>query len=90
MAINEGNIQQTTDGDDELSIKFNNGDLKALNEIQDKWKFKDKASLFKFVMAVLLRAEGNKIKISVSGNETEVLPKEDLLKNKESQYGQEG
>lgn len=80
MAINEKTLQTKTDGGESLPIDFDNGDLKALNEIQEKWKFKDKASLIKFAMAVLLKAENNKIKISVNGTETEVFPKEDLLK----------
>ena len=71
------------------NFTFNNGDLKALQEIQEKWRFKDKSSLIKFAMAVLLRADDNKIKISVSGSETEVEPKADLL-NPKTDDGKEG
>lgn len=89
MAINEGSLQFNTEGGESLSVTFNNGDLKALNEIQEKWKFKDKTSLLKFAMAVLLKAGENKIKISVNGTEIDVFPKEDLLKPKENN-GKEG
>ncbi|PIR54710.1 hypothetical protein COU74_03075 [Candidatus Peregrinibacteria bacterium CG10_big_fil_rev_8_21_14_0_10_36_19] len=89
MAINEGEIQKKIEGEDSLAIEFDNGDLKALNDIQQKWKFKDKSSLLKFAMAVLLKAEKNTLKISVDGSETEVFPKEDLLITDQISHGKQ-
>lgn len=84
MAINEGALQKMTDGDDSLTITFDNGDLKALDDIQRKWRFKDKASLLKFAMAILLKSENNKIIIAVENGETPVTPAKELLETSDS------
>ena len=79
MAINIGEVQKKMDGKDSIVINVDNGDLKALDDIEKKWNFKDKESLLKFAMAVMLKADNSIVKISIGGEEIEVSPKPDLL-----------
>jgi len=44
-----------------LKGTFNNGDLGAIDEAVAKWKFKDETSMMKFILAVLLSTNDNKL-----------------------------
>lgn len=39
--------------DENLKVELNNGDLNALNEIVEEWKFKDETSALRFALAAL-------------------------------------
>ena len=75
MAIDK--VQETAD---KLSIDINNGDLKALAEIKEKWKFKDKESALRFALAVLtLSGNGNLSIRKADGTSKLLQPGDELL-----------
>lgn len=75
-------IVKIIETDNELTIKVENGDLVALKQVQDKWKFKDKESALRFALAVLVKAAegGNKVMIEENGKPTSLIPGDSLLK----------
>ncbi len=61
-----------------LTIELNNGDYKALNDIVEKWKFKDRENALRFGMAVLAVTErGTLCKEEASGNR-KLIPTDDI------------
>ena len=65
---------------DTLILVLTNGDKVALEEAINRWGFLNAESFLKFVLAVMLKAEGNKITIQVDGNQTGITPSDNLLK----------
>lgn len=65
---------------DVLQVEFNNGDLNALNEIKNKWRFKDLESVLRFGLAVLTIAESGKLFHEKTDGKTERFePMDDLV-----------
>ncbi len=76
-------ITKLTETTEELTLKINNGDKKALEQITEEWKFKDAESALRFALAVLVKAVtiGNKkLSIEENGKNTTLVPGEALLK----------
>ncbi len=66
---------------DGLILVFNNGDKIAIEQVVKKWNFIDEASLLKFVIAIMLKAEGGKITIQAAdGSQATLSPSDSLLK----------
>lgn len=73
-------IEESTE---KLDVSINNGDLKAIVEIKEKWEFKDKESVLRFALAALLVAEeGELCVIKKDGSKKTIKPIEELLQNK--------
>lgn len=72
---------------DEMMLKINNGDLVALKEIQQKWRFKNIESILRFAIAVLVQAEKQRVFIDTQGKPTALEPTETLLSNSASTHG---
>lgn len=69
---------------EELLIAIDNGDLKALKEIVEKWGFIDVESALRFALGVLVVAgDDKKIHVSQKGIDRNVVPADSLLKQKE-------
>lgn len=84
MAITKIDITPTPT-EPELHLKFNNGDLKALEEVKKKWKFIDVDHLLRFAIAVMSKAEKNKVYIDEGGNKVGYSPADNLLKKDEEE-----
>ncbi len=64
-----------------MTITLTNGDLKALNEIVEKWGFRSPDSAIKFAIAVLLSGK-EKLQVHIvdsDGIRRRILPNDDLL-----------
>jgi hypothetical protein len=76
-------IKTNLDSQENLTIEINNGDLNALNEITETWKFKDKESALRFALAVLkVTKPGSLHQEKEDGSKSTLLPMESLT-NKE-------
>lgn len=65
---------------DLIKLAIDNGDLRALEEIQQIWGFKDKESILRFGLAILSLAKTKSIKITnEKGTDVSVMPAENLL-----------
>ncbi len=66
---------------DALELTINNGDLKALGEIVEKWGFKDEESALRFALAILsVTKRGALMQEKQDGSSTALQPAESLLK----------
>jgi hypothetical protein len=73
-------INLITDQPEGFQIDINNGDLKALSEIVNKWRFKDKESALRFAIAVLsLTEEGTLCQEKKDGSVVKFMPTENML-----------
>jgi hypothetical protein len=71
---------ETTLGEETvLTATISNGDLAALKEIQNKWKFKDISGVLKFMIAVMKRTETKTVGVKIGGEMKEILPVNELL-----------
>ena len=78
---NKTELSQSTETDG-LIVVLTNGDREALQEIINKWGFLNEESFLKFAMAIMLKAEGNKIIIQSEGNQASIVPNDNLLRPK--------
>ena len=60
-------------------IGLNNGDRVALEQVMQKWNFRDEESFIRFAIALMVKAEGNRIWIQINGLQTILTPNENLL-----------
>lgn len=77
-------IQKIIDSDnsDQMSIRFSNGERKALEEVINKWGFKDEESFLRFALAVFVKSNDRSVSIKdESGKETSLCPADSLLIN---------
>jgi hypothetical protein len=72
--------------DEKLHLIIDNGDLDKLDQVLDKWSFKDYQSLIRFSVSLLLLTEDKSISIKMKGSQTEIRPASELLKE-EAQHG---
>lgn len=63
-----------------LILILTNGDKAALDQVIARWNFLDAESFLKFVIAIMIKAEGNKITIQVGGEQSAVGPNDNLLR----------
>lgn len=68
--------------DKKLMLDIDNGDLSKLNEVMDKWGFKDYQSFMRFAVSILLLNEEKSIGIKLDGIKQDITPSSDLLKGR--------
>jgi hypothetical protein len=66
--------------ENKLILDIDNGDLVKLNEVLEKWSFKDYQSLLRFSISLLLLNEENYITIKLDGEKKDLIPSKDLIK----------
>lgn len=64
---------------EKLALSLDNGDFKALKDVQKKYNFKDEESLLRFALVTLLRAEKNTVYIDEGGEKVGLQPNSSLL-----------
>jgi len=73
-------IIKTQENHDDLQLIINNGDLRALNQIKEKWGFKDSESILRFAIAALtLTDDGYLYAEHKDGSRRMLKPAEELL-----------
>lgn len=65
-----------------LILEIDNGDLSKLDEVMEKWSFKDYQSFMRFVVSILLLNEEKSVGIKLDGLKQDITPSSDLLKGK--------
>ncbi|MGH7202861.1 MAG: hypothetical protein ACREHC_00260 [Candidatus Levyibacteriota bacterium] len=78
-------IVKTTETEQELNLKVDNGDLAAIKDIKGKWNFKDKESVLRFALAILAKATSSNKKVYIDENDkkTALVPGDALLNKEE-------
>ncbi len=66
--------------ENKLILDVDNGDLVKLNEVLEKWSFKDYQSLLRFSISLLLLNEEKYITIKLDGEKKDLVPSKDLIK----------
>jgi len=91
MAIKSAEKNKEGSSEKELEVTIDNGDFKLVDSLVDAYSFKDRASLFKFAIAVLLQGNNDNglytIKTKEDGTSrvlSPISPSGDLVKNDES------
>lgn len=73
-------ILKNKEDNDALLLTINNGDLRALNQIQEEWGFRDKESILRFAIAALtLTEDGYLYAEQKDGSKRILKPADDLL-----------
>jgi hypothetical protein len=68
------------DRDSVLKVALDNGDYRILNEIVEKWKFKDRESALRYALALLdLSERGNLFKKDKDRNDISLEPSDQLI-----------
>lgn len=65
---------------DKLFLEIDNGELKKLDEVMEKWAFKDYQSLIQFAISILVLNEDRSVSIKRDGILQTFAPATDLLK----------
>ncbi|HDV5783367.1 TPA: hypothetical protein RJD83_000279 [Legionella pneumophila] len=68
--------------EDKLILEIDNGDLSKLNDVMEKWGFKDYQSFMRFAVSILLLNEEKSVGIKLDGLKQDIAPASDLLKGK--------
>ena len=63
-----------------LSLEIDNGDLAKLNEVMEKWNFKDYQSFLRFVISIMLVTEDKFLSIKVRDEITAIKPSAEYVK----------
>ena len=66
-----------------IELTIDNGDLQALNQIIEKYNFKDDEAALRFALYVLLRSENNTVSVEEGGKKVNLVPSEKLIKPKQ-------
>lgn len=66
---------------DKLILDVDNGDFSKLEDVMQKWGFRDYQSFFRFVISTLVLAEEKVISIKLEGYTQEIVPAAHLLKS---------
>lgn len=82
--VDPNQLNLTPNEEEELFLKINNGDLKALNILKTKWKFKTNEDIFRFALAILTKADKPSITVSEGGKPQTYSPARTLLEDDES------
>lgn len=67
---------------DGVLFDVNNGDLKAITDIKDKWGFKTETDVLRYALAVIRQAENKVVYIDKDGTKVGLTPNEDLIVKK--------
>ncbi|TSC84763.1 MAG: hypothetical protein G01um101413_147 [Parcubacteria group bacterium Gr01-1014_13] len=71
-------------------FSFNNGDLQAVNGVMEKYQFIDEQSMFRFALAILLKAEGNGVYIDEGDNKrTFISPSSQIIKQNSDNHDEQ-
>ncbi len=65
---------------DVLELAIDNGDKEKLEQVLNKWNFKDYESLLRFAASILLSSEDNTVSIRIKSAIQEVAPADNLLR----------
>lgn len=71
--------ERTMDG---ILFDVNNGDLKAIMDIKEKWGFKSEADILRYALAVIRQAENKMVYIDQNGTKVGLTPSEELIETK--------
>lgn len=72
-------IKGTLEGD-RLRLDVDNGDLEKLNQVIEKWNFRDYQSLMRFAISIMIVTEDNTLGIKSNGNIQPITPAREYLK----------
>lgn len=72
-------VKSTQEGE-KLILEIDNGDSSKLNEVIEKWGFKDYQSFLRFSISIMLVTEEKFLAIKVDGVEKVIKPSSDFLK----------
>ena len=75
-------VVKTTDTDQELTLKVTNGDIVALKNVKEKWRFKNIEDIIRFALAVMVKSDDQAVTVKQSGESTTLSPSDDLLEPK--------
>ena len=64
----------------DIMLKIDNGDLAKMNEVLQKWNFKDIQSFWRFSISILLQTEEKKLWIQENGNPILIAPADHSIK----------
>lgn len=77
-------IKEETDSGT-LTIQLDNGDYKVLNEIVQKWRFKDRENALRFALAILSDTEnGTLARKREDGVHSLLVPTDEILEAKDA------
>jgi hypothetical protein len=66
-----------------LTLELDNGDKNALQQILERWNFKDEQSLLRFAMSAMITTSENAITITKKDGELQkIAPVDEFLNNK--------
>lgn len=63
-----------------IALEVDNGDLQAINEVMQKYNFKDEEAMIRFILFVLLKSEKNVVYIDEGDKKVALTPAQHLLK----------
>jgi len=72
-------VKSTQQGE-KLLLEIDNGDLSKLNDVINKWGFKDYQSFLRFSISIMLVTEEKFLSIKVDHEEKVIKPSADFLK----------
>jgi hypothetical protein len=70
-----------TQTDNKLTLSIDNGDLTKMEEVLEKWGFKDIQSFWRFSVSILLETEDKALWIKAKGEAVAVAPAKHSLKS---------
>jgi hypothetical protein len=65
--------------DEKIILAIDNGDLKALKDILEKFSIKDESSFFRYALGIFTKADTAEVKIKEDGKEVVASPSASLL-----------
>lgn len=71
----------SSEKDNKLELKIDNGDKEKLDIALEKWNFKDVQSYWRFCLSVLIEAENNGLWIESNGVPVRIVPAKHSLKD---------
>lgn len=90
MAIKrQNNHDADIDSLEELDLKIDNGDLKALKEIIKKFEFKSPEAVLRYALAIFSITDKASIEVTKKGDKVTVNPSQDLLNKNDKRASDE-
>ena len=80
MAVTATDIR-LKDGETAVQLVVNNGDLEKINQVIEKWNFRDYQSFIRFAVSIMLVTKSTSITIQTDTGATPVVPNPSLLKD---------
>lgn len=80
MAVTATDIR-LKDGETAVQLVINNGDLEKINQVIEKWNFRDYQSFIRFAVSIMLVTKSTSITIQTDTGATPVVPNPSLLKD---------